>query len=120
VQLSTTRQLSETISGEYTWVIGPPEAAGMSLGLTRRTEKTLLAGRLEVGGWLEGGRESGRQAAAAAAWACGHVGRAGRGVEASTPHKQQQLLLLLLFPLAPWAVAPGPEPCRCWNGWARA
>jgi hypothetical protein len=45
----TTRQLSASVSGEYSWVVGPPEAAGMSLGLTRRTEKLLLAARLEVG-----------------------------------------------------------------------
>ena len=46
----TTRQLSPTLSGEYSWVVGPEQAAGMSLGLTRRTEKLALVGRLEVGG----------------------------------------------------------------------
>lgn len=47
-QFVSQRQLSPTVSGEYSWVVGPPEASGMSLGLTRRTEKLLLAGRLEV------------------------------------------------------------------------
>lgn len=48
-QFVCTRQLSPTVSGEYSWVVGPPEASGMSLGLTRRTEKLMLTGRLEVG-----------------------------------------------------------------------
>ena len=47
-QFVSQRQLSPTVSGEYSWVVGPPEASGMSMGLTRRTEKLLLAGRLEV------------------------------------------------------------------------
>ena len=51
-QFVNTRQLSPTVSGEYSWVVGPEEAAGMSLGLTRRTEKLMLMGRLEVGGCL--------------------------------------------------------------------
>ena len=50
LQFVSQRQLSSTINGEYSWVVGPPEAAGMSLGLTRRTDKTLLSGRLEVSG----------------------------------------------------------------------
>ena len=54
-QFVTTRQLSENVQGEYMWVVGPPEAAGMSLGLTRRTEKTLVSGRIEVGGWADEG-----------------------------------------------------------------
>lgn len=49
LQFVTTRQLSGSCSGEYSWVVGPPEASGMSLGLTRRTEKLSLTGRLEVG-----------------------------------------------------------------------
>lgn len=48
LQFVSQRQLSSTINGEYSWVVGPPEASGMSLGLTRRTEKTMLSGRLEV------------------------------------------------------------------------
>lgn len=48
-QLVTTRQLSKTLQGEYSWVIGPETAAGMSLGITRRMEKLLLTGRVEVG-----------------------------------------------------------------------
>lgn len=49
LQFVSTRQLSPTVSGEYSWVVGPPESSGMSLGLTRRTEKLMLTGRLEVG-----------------------------------------------------------------------
>ncbi|RMZ52146.1 hypothetical protein APUTEX25_001536 [Auxenochlorella protothecoides] len=49
LQLVTTRQLSKTLQGEYSWVIGPETAAGMSLGITRRMEKLLLTGRVEVG-----------------------------------------------------------------------
>ncbi|EFN53601.1 hypothetical protein CHLNCDRAFT_58555 [Chlorella variabilis] len=49
MQFVTTRQLTATVSGEYSWVVGPVEAAGMGLGLTRRTEKLLLSGRVEVG-----------------------------------------------------------------------
>lgn len=45
----TQRQLSSAVTGEYSWVVGPAEAQGMSLGLTRRTEALLLSGRLEVG-----------------------------------------------------------------------
>jgi DnaJ family protein C protein 11 len=58
LQFVSQRQLSSTLNGEYSWVVGPPEAAGMSLGLTRRTEKTMLSGRLEVSGgkshWPQG------------------------------------------------------------------
>ena len=52
LQFVNTRQLLPTVSGEYGWVVGPEEAAGMSLGLTRRTEKLMLMGRLEVGAYL--------------------------------------------------------------------
>ena len=48
LQFVSQRQLSSTFTGEYSWVVGPPEAAGMSLGITRRTDKTMLSGRLEV------------------------------------------------------------------------
>lgn len=49
LQFVSTRQLTANTSGEYSWVVGPPEAAGMSLGLTRRTEKLMLSARVEVG-----------------------------------------------------------------------
>ncbi|KAL4442759.1 hypothetical protein ABPG77_006753 [Micractinium sp. CCAP 211/92] len=49
LQFVSTRQLSPTLSGEYSWVVGPLESSGMSLGLTRRTDKLMLTGRLEVG-----------------------------------------------------------------------
>lgn len=45
----TTRQLSQSIQGEYAWVVGPESAAGMSLALTRRLPSTLVTGRVEVG-----------------------------------------------------------------------
>lgn len=48
-QFVSTRQLSPSVSGEYSWVVGPLESSGMSLGLTRRTDKLMLTGRLEVG-----------------------------------------------------------------------
>lgn len=49
LQLVTTRQLSQTIQGEYAWVVGPESAAGMSLALTRRFPGSLYTGRVEVG-----------------------------------------------------------------------
>jgi hypothetical protein len=55
VQFTTTRQLSDSWQGEYTWVVGPEEAAGMALGISRHTERLKLSGKVEVKGrtvWL--------------------------------------------------------------------
>ena len=35
-------------SGEFTWAIGPPEATGMSLGLTHRGERQVVTAKLDV------------------------------------------------------------------------
>ncbi|KAK9804851.1 hypothetical protein WJX72_008677 [[Myrmecia] bisecta] len=49
LQLLTTRQLTPSTAGELTWTVGPREAAGMALGITRRTDKFILNARIEVG-----------------------------------------------------------------------
>eukprot|EP00887_Chlorella_sp_A99_P006975 scaffold2.g6975.t1 len=52
LQFISQRQLSARWSGEYSWVAGPAESSGMSLGLTYRGDKTLLSTRLELGAVL--------------------------------------------------------------------
>lgn len=89
LQFVSQRQLSSTINGEYSWVVGPPEAAGMSLGLTRRTEKTMLSGRLEVSS------RCGAQATGSVRWLLIvlHVSGASKwGVLSSTPLPSGRLL----------------------------
>jgi DnaJ family protein C protein 11 len=49
LQLVTSRQLSEAWAGELSWVVGPRAAAGVAVGLTRRTEAASVSARLEVG-----------------------------------------------------------------------
>lgn len=49
LQFMNTRQLSEKWSGEHSWVVGPRQAGGMSLGLTRRSEKLALTFKVEIG-----------------------------------------------------------------------
>jgi DnaJ homolog subfamily C member 11 len=49
VQFTTTRQLSEKWSGEYSWVVGPREASGMGLALSRKSDNMELVFRVEVG-----------------------------------------------------------------------
>lgn len=49
LQFVTSRQLSEKYSGEVSWVLGPADSAGVSLGINRRTEKTALSARVDVG-----------------------------------------------------------------------
>lgn len=49
VQFTTTRQLSEKWSGEYSWVVGPREASGMGLALSRKSDTMEVVFRVEVG-----------------------------------------------------------------------
>ncbi len=35
-------------AGEFSWAIGPPEATGMSLGLTHRGERQVVTAKLDV------------------------------------------------------------------------
>ena len=37
-----------TFAGEYAWVVGPPEAMGMGLGLTYRGERQVVTAKLDV------------------------------------------------------------------------
>lgn len=49
LQVSSFRQLSETITGTFGWVIGPTASSGMSLSLAKRGHKYIVSGKLEVG-----------------------------------------------------------------------
>ncbi len=51
LNLDRTRTLTNsavTSVGEYTWVVGPPEAMGMGLGLTYRGERQVVTAKLDV------------------------------------------------------------------------
>ena len=54
LQVSSARQLSEHASGEFTWVVGPSEAAGMALSLSWRGERYMVSGKLDVSSRLLG------------------------------------------------------------------
>lgn len=49
MQVSTSRQLTARSKGEVTWVVGPPHARGMVLGLTTKFKKVQIAVGAEVG-----------------------------------------------------------------------
>lgn len=50
LQVSSTRQLGDATTGEFSWVAYPPEESGMILNLVHRpSEETQITGRLEVG-----------------------------------------------------------------------
>ena len=48
LQLSSTRQLSDTTSADFTWVLGPRAAQGAGLSISRRGEKLITSARLDV------------------------------------------------------------------------
>ena len=48
MQVSTSRQLSLRHKGELTWVVGPPHARSMVLGVTTRFKRVHTTASLEV------------------------------------------------------------------------
>jgi hypothetical protein len=48
MQFTNTRQLTESVQGDFSWVLGPPEAAGMGLGIGWSGERSSVSGKLEV------------------------------------------------------------------------
>lgn len=49
LQLSTSRQLSQSMTGVFSWQIGPPNATGMSLSVVRRGGSWSIQAKIEVG-----------------------------------------------------------------------
>lgn len=47
--LTSGRRFSEKVDGDVSWTVGPEDAAGVSLGFTRRGESIVSSARLEVG-----------------------------------------------------------------------
>lgn len=48
LQLVSSRELTDTTSADFNWVIGPAGAAGAGLSISRRGEKLTTSGRIEV------------------------------------------------------------------------
>lgn len=91
-------------------MVGPPESAGMSLGLTRRTEKLLLAARLEVRGRESKGERASCRAAAPACLAC--LPRRPPGAQVSSRHLSLTPSLTLSSPPLPQVGALTGLVCR--------
>ena len=49
MELSVSRQITESVSGDFGWVLGPGGAEGMSLSLRREGEKSRVSGTVHVG-----------------------------------------------------------------------
>ncbi|KAK9907695.1 hypothetical protein WJX75_008271 [Coccomyxa subellipsoidea] len=49
LQLVSSRELTDTTSADFNWVIGPAGTAGAGLSISRRGEKLTTSGRIEVG-----------------------------------------------------------------------
>lgn len=50
LSFATSRQVGEATSGEFAWVVGPREEAGMTMSLTHRpSDDSQITGRIEVG-----------------------------------------------------------------------
>lgn len=48
LQLVSSRELSDTTSADFNWVVGPAGAAGAGISVSRRGEKFTTSGRIEV------------------------------------------------------------------------
>jgi DnaJ family protein C protein 11 len=48
LQLLSSRELSDNVSANFSWVVGPAGAAGMGLSVSRNGEKFTTSGRIEV------------------------------------------------------------------------
>lgn len=48
MHVSTTRQLTQNITGELTWVMGPQDSRSMALAFVRKGKRTQAVLRVEV------------------------------------------------------------------------